>query len=345
MRLTARPHACRAALPLQRPDGTEQGAKPPWVLAQPTCCAHQPALPRTACTNLLHISAPACVHARSSTHSHNPHTHTHTPTHTRVCARMWQRQLVHTDTHTSAHTRRHMREGAHTFTRVHTCMQTQGAPRVLWPPLAVLHARLALTQVGSQIPTYDISREFATIRERNEVLRRRVDAVLTDRMSVEQKARAAENKFQEIQNRWGRGWAEGLPRPPKHVQALSAWMRLNASCAPVWALCMPLVGAQRTTRSMLSVRHNARGSGMSCKSCGTREGGRALCCAPPECAERTHLSVRSLRLPVRTQRLPLSTHSAHTHTPFSLRDTCTHAHPCTCARAHVPVAQYGHQAE
>ena len=57
------------------------------------------------------------------------------------------------------------------------------------------------SQVGSQTPTYDISREFQAIRERNEGLRRRVDGVLTDRLSVEQKARAAENKIQEIQNR------------------------------------------------------------------------------------------------------------------------------------------------
>eukprot|EP00200_Dunaliella_tertiolecta_P010673 CAMPEP_0202381376 /NCGR_PEP_ID=MMETSP1127-20130417/35240_1 /ASSEMBLY_ACC=CAM_ASM_000462 /TAXON_ID=3047 /ORGANISM="Dunaliella tertiolecta, Strain CCMP1320" /LENGTH=623 /DNA_ID=CAMNT_0048980319 /DNA_START=178 /DNA_END=2049 /DNA_ORIENTATION=+ len=57
-----------------------------------------------------------------------------------------------------------------------------------------------LDKVGSQTPTYDISREHAAIRERNDALRRRVDGVLTDRLSVEQKARAAENRFQEIQN-------------------------------------------------------------------------------------------------------------------------------------------------
>jgi len=57
------------------------------------------------------------------------------------------------------------------------------------------------TQVGSQTPTYVISQEYAAIHERTEALRRRVDGVLTDRLAVEQKARAAENKFLEIQNR------------------------------------------------------------------------------------------------------------------------------------------------
>lgn len=54
-------------------------------------------------------------------------------------------------------------------------------------------------QVGSQTPTYAIQQEHAHLRESNEAKRKRVDEVLTQRLTLEQKGRQAEAKIQEVQ--------------------------------------------------------------------------------------------------------------------------------------------------
>eukprot|EP00197_Chlamydomonas_leiostraca_P011457 CAMPEP_0202869542 /NCGR_PEP_ID=MMETSP1391-20130828/12512_1 /ASSEMBLY_ACC=CAM_ASM_000867 /TAXON_ID=1034604 /ORGANISM="Chlamydomonas leiostraca, Strain SAG 11-49" /LENGTH=623 /DNA_ID=CAMNT_0049549875 /DNA_START=192 /DNA_END=2063 /DNA_ORIENTATION=+ len=56
-----------------------------------------------------------------------------------------------------------------------------------------------LDKVGSQTPTYAIQQEHAVLREGNESKSKRVDDVLTERLALEQKARQAEAKIQEIQ--------------------------------------------------------------------------------------------------------------------------------------------------
>jgi hypothetical protein len=54
-------------------------------------------------------------------------------------------------------------------------------------------------QVGSQTPTYAIAREVAALRERNEAASRRVNDVLTQRLTLEDKTRKAEARCAELQ--------------------------------------------------------------------------------------------------------------------------------------------------
>ena len=56
-----------------------------------------------------------------------------------------------------------------------------------------------LDKVGSQTPVYAINSEHQQLKERNDQQRRRVDEVLTERLQMEQKAKQAETKIQEMQ--------------------------------------------------------------------------------------------------------------------------------------------------
>ena len=54
-------------------------------------------------------------------------------------------------------------------------------------------ALVSLLQVGSQTPVYAVNAEHGTLKERNELQRRRVDDVLTKRLQLEKRAKEVRN--------------------------------------------------------------------------------------------------------------------------------------------------------
>lgn len=54
---------------------------------------------------------------------------------------------------------------------------------------ADVEIRVQTTQVGSQTPTYIISQEHATLKDRNDQQRKAVEDVVTERINLESKAK------------------------------------------------------------------------------------------------------------------------------------------------------------